>query len=806
MKLGQYLRDRARMAIGIISRSVIRRKTWRDLWQNRTRTALVVLSTAVGVFSLGLVFGLAGLISARLTADHQATVPAHLSFYGGPFDVDAVEALLRESGVARAEGELYATFRWKREGETDWRNGALVARANYVHQQMNLISLVDGAWPSDRVLAVERQSARHFGLPIQGSVIAQFGRSERQVSILGIVRSPLVFPPQFGGDAAFYATPETVTWLTGLDGFNQINVALDTFSQAGAEDAAQRIERRLRRMGFITNGYTVTDPTKHWFQDRIDAILMVLLVLGALGVFLSAFLIVNTMYALISQQTWQIGVMKVLGATFRQVFRTYLSTAAIYGALALCVAIPLGIVGAYLVSRYLLDLLNVSAGPLNIAPAAVAIQLVVGLLVPILAALRPIMRGARMTPRQAISSYGLGGEFGRGSLDRLIGRIRRLPRPLALSLRNTFRRKLRVALTLVTLVLGGVMFIVVMSVNSSLTHTLDVLLGDFGFDVYIGFERPYRASRLTEIATSVPGVVRAEVWSYQAANLNLGEDATRQIYLWGLPTDSTLYSARLAEGRTLIPGDEYALLLNQRIALDEGLQVGDDLTLTISGQESVWTVVGLVINVNNNQRDCFVPFDSLAQETASLNRGSLVMLGTEKHDPASQQALIRDVRATFAEYLAEPSMFVSSSQVRQGNRSQFDVITGLMLIMAILAAIVGSLGLMGTMSINVVERSREIGVMRAIGAASSTIGRIFVTEGVLLGLMSWLMTVPLSYPGARVFGVMIGNTIKIPLDFRYSLASVGLWLAIVVGLSALASLWPARRAASTRVIQVLRFE
>ena len=139
----------------------------------------------------------------------------------------------------------------------------------------------------------------------------------------------------------------------------------------------------------------------------------------------------------------------------------------------------------------------------------------------------------------------------------MIASIRHLPRPLALSLRNTFRRKLRVALTVLTLMVGGVMFIVVMSVNSSLNHTLDALIGDFGFDVWVGFERPYRISRLTEIAAAVPGVVEAEVWSYQAANLALdaessGESSsapgtrTRELYLWGLPNDSTLYSGAVS--------------------------------------------------------------------------------------------------------------------------------------------------------------------------------------------------------------------------------------------------------------------
>ena len=161
------------------------------------------------------------------------------------------------------------------------------------------------------------------------------------------------------------------------------------------------------------------------------------------------------------------------------------------------------------------------------------VQVAVGLIVPVLAALVPVIGGARISAHQAISAYGLGGRFGRGWLDRLLGRIRRLPRPLALSLRNTFRRKARVALTLVTLALGGVMFMMVMSVSFSFRNTIEMLINDFGDDVNVGFARPYRVSRLVEVAESVPGVVSAEVWGRRGTRLKLANDDERYIGIWG---------------------------------------------------------------------------------------------------------------------------------------------------------------------------------------------------------------------------------------------------------------------------------
>jgi putative ABC transport system permease protein len=111
------------------------------------------------------------------------------------------------------------------------------------------------------------------------------------------------------------------------------------------------------------------------------------------------------------------------------------------------------------------------------------------------------------------------------------------------------------------------------------------------------------------------------------------------------------------------------------------------------------------------------------------------------------------------------------------------------------------------MSINVVERRREIGVMRATGATSVNIAGIVVFEGVTVGVLSWLLAAPLSYPGGRAFSDVIGSTLmNIPLDYRYSIGGLLLWLLIVVVLSALASLWPALGATLVSVRESLAYE
>jgi putative ABC transport system permease protein len=493
--------------------SVTWRKVWRDLWHNKLRTLLVVLATAVGVFALGLVFGLSGVMRDQMTQSHEASNSPHLELYTSPFNQDIVDAILGEPGVTDAEGETNTAFRWKLEGEANWRDGMLVARADYETQRMYPIELLAGDWPAKRTLAVERMSSEHFDLPIGTTIVVNVGRRERHLPIEGIVRHPYTAPPQIGmGNATFCTTPEMVAWLTGQEeGFDTLNVRLESFSQEAAEEAGERINDRLERAGVGVGYWDIVDPKVHWGQEMMDAVFLILGVLGGLSLGLSGFLVINVMNATVVQQVWQIGVMKVVGATSGRVVRIYLTTASVYGLLSLLLAVPLGAGVAHLLATWMLDMFNIIVRSFQVMPAAVGLQVAMAVGVPLLAALVPVIGGARITAHEAISTHGLGGRFGRGWLDRLLGRIRRLPRPLAISLRNTFRRKARVTLTLLALTLGGVMFIMVLSVSASFINTLDVLLSDFGFDVLIIFDRAYHVNRLRY------GIVPALNWRYRTA-------------------------------------------------------------------------------------------------------------------------------------------------------------------------------------------------------------------------------------------------------------------------------------------------
>ena len=182
-------------------------------------------------------------------------------------------------------------------------------------------------------------------------------------------------------------------------------------------------------------------------------------------------------------------------------------------------------------------------------------------------------------------------------------------------------------------------------------------------------------------------------------------------------------------------------------------------------------------------------------------------MAAEDHSPEARRQLVRDLRETYRAHGIKTSWFQTADDMREENLGGFEVVMFLLLGMAALTAVVGGIGMASTMSINVVERRREIGVMRATGAGSVAIAAIFVAEGVLLGVLSCLFAVPISVPSSRLFSDAVGDALfSLPFDFVYSIGGVGLWLLIVVILSALASLWPALRATRVSVREALAYE
>lgn len=791
------------------------RKVWRDLWNNKARTLLVVASIAIGVLALGMITASNTLMTRQMTASQIASQPSHVQMgLRGLVDDGDLKSLARLPEVAEVEGYLRAGIRWKPTLEAEWKDAGLIARDDYARQAFDVVELRAGAWPESDVIAVEFNHIAPYNLPpVGGAVYFEINGRARAMVVGGVVRDPLQFPPPFTDAPIFYVSRNLMPLLAGFRGFNQLVFTVPApYSQARAEQAAEVVEDRLLRLGVSAGVPNINDPQRHFMQDLMDGVGLILLVMAAMSLGMSVFLVVNTLNAILAQQIPQIGIMKTVGGLRGQIAQLYIAGVVVYCALSLLIAVPLGALGGNLLAQWMLTIINVPASSFEILQLSLVLQLLTGLVVPLLAALWPVLQGVGVSVREALNAYGVGsGRYGTRLIDRLLGQVRGLPRMAALALRNTFRRPGRVALTQVTLVTAGAVFMMVLSTHYSFDRTIGLIFRSFGYDVIAGFEQFQRIDEVEPLLRAQPGVAYAEMWVFRSAVVKRegasGPGAEHTVFLRGIPADTRLFTPELTAGRLLDPQDGRALLLNQKLAREIGVSVGDRLVVDLDdGGEAAWTVVGLVFDLSANQTTAYMHIDALNAELGTVGLAGVAWVQTASPDAAAAAQVERDLRAAF-EARGMPLGFTNTAaRDREQSNAQFSILTTLLLIMTFLIAVVGSIGLSGTLSINVLERRREIGVMRAVGASSVDVALIFMGEGLLLGVISWLQAIPISIVAGRAFVEMIGDVIDFPAQYYYSLDSVWIWLAVVVTLSLLASWLPARRATHISVRESLAYE
>ena len=796
------------------------RKVVRDLWSNKTRTIIVILSIAVGVTTVGMVMGSQIIVNHDLPDAYAAVNPASATIFAiNTFDEEMVAAIEEMPEVAEAEGRRFVSVRFQ-TGNGEWRNLQLFAIADYEAIKINRLEPETGAWPPPvQTLLIERASftpalgLAEFGVGDMLLIEPPDGK-QRQIQISGTAHDLSQLPAFINGTGYGYITYDTLEWLGEPRDFNQLLFVVEENKQDydHVKTVGNLVQDRLERSGIAVIFTLAFPPGEHPAQNFLDVLSYVLGAMGLLSLLLSGFLIINTLAAIMTQQVRQIGIMKAIGARTTQIAAMYLVMVLMFGLLALVIAAPLGALGARGLAALFAGLLNFDIGGFALEPQVVLVQAVIALSAPVLAAVFPIRRGVQVTVREAIGEQGLGkGQFGTHLIDHFIVGLRRLipmERPAQISLRNTFRRKTRLALTLITLSLASAIFIAIFSVRASLQQTLDDALHYFDYDVLIQFSRPYRVERIQRAARGIAGVDAVETWGFaNARRVRPDGSESDSIIVYAPTADSTMLNPVIIEGRWLAPDDGNAVVVNTDILRnDPDIAVGKSITLRMEGKEEAWVVVGIVRGVLTGP-NAFINYDYFGRAVNAVGRGQLAIVATTGEDAGFQTEVGRALEEHYRDSGFRVEVMQTIAQVRSIITSIFNFIILFLLFMALLLGVVGGLGLMGTMSINVLERTREIGVMRAVGASDGAVLRIVLLEGMVIGLLSWLIGGVAAIPASRLLAETVGYTLlQASPSYVFSTGGAIMWLAIVILLAALASFIPARGASRLTVWEVLSYE
>jgi putative ABC transport system permease protein len=287
-----------------------------------------------------------------------------------------------------------------------------------------------------------------------------------------------------------------------------------------------------------------------------------------------------------------------------------------FGLIALLIALPTGGQAAYMLSDYIASKMNFNLQGYRIVPLAYLLQIIVAILVPLAAGLIPIINGSRVKVQAAINGTALSsGSSSPSWLERMGSRVKWLSRPLLISLRNTFRRKRRLILTLFTLTIGGAIFIGVFNVQLSLNNFILMTEKYFIADVTLNFDRPYRLDEIHQVVMGIPHVKAVEGWSFVSADIiRPDESVADYLTILAPPAESKLIKPVMLEGRWLQPGDTTAITVSEAIwSIYPDLKAGDELKLKINGQEDQWTVVGIFRFLSRDQIIAYATYEYVSR-------------------------------------------------------------------------------------------------------------------------------------------------------------------------------------------------
>jgi putative ABC transport system permease protein len=793
-------------------------KLARDLWQARGRVALMMISIVVALTGVGAMLVARAVILGDAETAYAATNPASATLdVPGGVDTDLLAKVRHRPGVADAAARQSIMTRVRVGGQ--WRRMLLFVIAPDDPLRIARFSLRSGAWPTPADgLLIERDAASVLDAGPGGTAqIAGADGTTTPIRVTGTVYDPALAPAPQERTGYGYLTPAAATRLGWPATADQLKIVVAGSGPAGRALDQATVDRVAADVAawLAADGRPVhqidAPPYQHPHHNQTNAITALFLGFALATLALAGVLMATTLGAMLATQTRQIAVMKTVGATTGQLLRMYLTGAA--GIAATATALALG--PGFLAGR---GLANLVAGLLNIdltgrpLPAPVFVGVIAaGIGVPVLVALPPLIRASRMTVSAALDGQGASARAGAGRADRWLTGIRGVGGATALAARNMLRRRARLALTVALLAAGGALFTGGLSTAAAWQAWVDDGMAHRSYDAELQLARPAAATAVLACVTGVERVTAAETTLTVPATpaAGPGQLSVERTYpdgghgrfnLTALAPDTALARFDVRAGRWLRAGDTDAVVLNQSAAARLGNPaIGAEVRLATEGHRTLWHVVGLVAEVGGPATG-YTATGALDQVAGTPGLAN----GVRVTSAGDTLTVTTGIEAALAGIGAPVAVTTPTSELRNALDQHVVIFIYTLVTLAVLMAAVGVLGLASAMSIAVTERTRELGIMQAIGATPAMIRRLVLTEGVLTGLVGSVLAVALGVPTAAAVGAFLGRlSFGIPLPLHVSYPALATWIVVALIGAAAATLTAAQRAARLTVHETL---
>ncbi len=809
-------------------------KLLRDIQTTWERMVMMVIAISVSLIVFSGMWYARTLVQSNTASGYASTNPASARITLEPGVMpDKTEEFI---AVAKAEpGVIDATMRQVTNVKLQKESGGLKSLQLFVAgaadpMRIATFKIEQGAgWPPppDGIL-IERSTLESLKLKVGDKVeVIGFDSRPIQLTVTGSVHDQsLALAGQEAGVG--YIQSNTLPLLGKLPALDQLVITVA--DQPGLEvpsrdrDAIVRtalslVDRLKATPSLAIDQVAVPTPYEHPHQAISYTLLSTLSGFGLLSLILSSILIATMFNGLLTQQIPQIGMMKAIGARSSRILQLYLLMVLLVSVLAtVLVVVPGMFLGRTLAQTMLSSALNIDVASLSIPWQVIGTVIFAGVFVPLLIALLPLLRASRRTVREALDERGVAERQGRitTGLFSWLGRLPRVDRTRMVAFRNLFRRQARLFLSVGLLAIGGAIFVSGLNVMAGFQAIPNTIYNEQRWDVEIRFGEPASSSKLTAIVEKVSGVSRVETWNIISTSIqNVGEINVTRTYpdqghgSLGLsaipPSTSMLIPPQVTEGRWLNPDDIDTVVLPPSIRKTmPDVQVGDSVQLSVEDRPTTWRVIGITGGMGGSC-PCVTQM-SFERASDRQDQANVVRIITDQHDKDARVAIGQAAAQALTEAGIKPQEPRSIDAVVASAEGHSGILVGVILLIASTIGIVGLIGLGSTMSTNVIERTREFGVMKAIGASGSTIRRLVVFEGVFIAAVSCVVAVIPAMALTWAMGAGLGNLfLSTPIPLKVSAQGIVIWILVIVIGAALATLAPASRASRLTVREALAY-
>jgi len=366
------------------------------------------------------------------------------------------------------------------------------------------------------------------------------------------------------------------------------------------------------------------------------------------------------------------------------------------------------------------------------------------------------------------------------------------------------------------LAIGGAIFVSGFNTMSGFRQIPYTIYDEQRWDVEIRLDQPASSSDVAAIVEKVSGVSRVEGWDIITTSIqNVGEINVTRTYpdqghgslgLSAVPAStSMLIPPPITEGRWLSPDDTDAVVLPVSILKTmPDVKVGDSVQLSVEDRPTTWRVIGLAGGMGGSCPCVTQKGYELA--SSRENQSNTIRIITDRHAQDARVSIGQAVVHALTEAGVEAQEPRTIDAMVASTEEHSGILVGVILLIASTIGIVGLIGLSSTMSTNVIERTREFGVMKAIGANGSTIRRLVVFEGVFIAVVSCVVAVLPAFALTWAMAAGLGNLfLGTPIPFELSAVGIAIWILVVIVGAALATLVPASQAARLTVREALAY-